>query len=324
MHASEYGSINEFIAKNLSVLKNEVHISRKNLDSDTIETLFVCYKITNSIDVILQFENMKPHPVWALDEVMTEMLAMNPGLYEKHFPNMAGFMNSFKRANKMYNYLYGARWHYPTHQQLNLYERFKKNLNTRQGVSVIYTDVDTLPSEFNIPCTDLHQFIYRNGGMNLTTYFRSSDIFRGYIYDVFLSSFLCQMMASWLDVNPGQLIFFHNSFHVYKEHYERLAKTLEEIQTFKLKPVTNEKQFSLSVDDFWNEIWRVKDIEEISRHTLEFPDMYSEIKSQYFKDWANIYLAWNLKDADLLKQVKTSQMLALIKDFSNNGRFKSK
>ena len=107
-------------------------------------------------------------------------------------------------------------------------EKLKEDPETRQAVMTIW-ERNPEPSK-DIPCTVALQFIRRpSHRLNLIVYMRSNDIWLGFPYDVFNFTSWQIMLAGFLGLEVGTYHHIAGSFHVYKEHKERLLEVCETV-----------------------------------------------------------------------------------------------
>lgn len=109
----------------------------------------------------------------------------------------------------------------------------QKDPTTRQAVINVkpvqmYETKDTV-------CTFYLHFILRDGLLDLHVGMRSNDLIRGTTYDVFMFTFLQELMASELDVGVGSYYHHANNLHIYHSDFTKVKEILQEYRT-KRKP----------------------------------------------------------------------------------------
>lgn len=77
----------------------------------------------------------------------------------------------------------------------------------------------------DVVCTIALNFYIRNDKLHLTTYMRSNDVIKGLSYDVFMFTFLQELMAAELGVELGEYHHVTTNVHLYEDDYE-LAKNI--------------------------------------------------------------------------------------------------
>ncbi|MBT2483091.1 MULTISPECIES: thymidylate synthase [unclassified Microbacterium] len=123
----------------------------------------------------------------------------------------------------------------------------------RAVVSIFDPDRDFVSSN-DIPCNNWLHFLIRDGRLDLHIAARSTDIWWGFSgINAFEWTLLLEMMAHWLDQEPGRLVFFSSSIHLYQRHFEPATQMLQHVSDTgeahgqdDTAPLT----FSTSWDDF--------------------------------------------------------------------------
>lgn len=129
-----------------------------------------------------------------------------------HFQNKYGF----------YDGDYSVRIHYWLEY---IYKVLKADPDTRQAVMTIYGPQDRHES-LDIPCTVMHQYMIRDGKLNLTVVMRSNDLLWGFPLDINAFCFLQEFLAACLNVEIGTYTHIVGSMHLYTEREEQLTKLL--------------------------------------------------------------------------------------------------
>jgi thymidylate synthase len=103
----------------------------------------------------------------------------------------------------------------------------RADLTSRRAVAVLYDpDRDFIQSN-DIPCNNWLHFIVREGRVDLHVAARSTDIWWGFSgINAFEWTLLLEMVAHWLRQEPGHLVFFTSSMHLYERHFEKAGRVL--------------------------------------------------------------------------------------------------
>lgn len=130
----------------------------------------------------------------------------------------------------------------------------RDDIHTRQAVIHIkpiqmYETADTV-------CTMYLHFMCRNNKLDLHVAMRSNDVIRGTVYDVFMFTFLQEMMAKELDLAVGTYYHHADNIHIYESDYDAAQEILSELSTDKKPYVLNEIP-----TDFSDEVTRLLAIE---------------------------------------------------------------
>jgi thymidylate synthase len=103
-------------------------------------------------------------------------------------------------------------------------ETLEHDLASRQAVLTIWREQPRKSAD--IPCTVSLQFIIRNGELNCIANMRSSDIWLGWVYDVFNFSCISEWVRSYLgsigfELDLGQLFLNMGSSHIYDRNIDK-------------------------------------------------------------------------------------------------------
>lgn len=75
-------------------------------------------------------------------------------------------------------------------------------------------------------CHTDFQCIVRNGKLNLSFSMRSSDVFLGLPYNISSYGLLCHILAELTGLEVGELVYFGNDVHVYKNHIDQVKEQI--------------------------------------------------------------------------------------------------
>lgn len=172
----------------------------------------------------------------------------------KYNRNMAQFSDD----GEFFNAPYGERLRFwnlntykdfvfnPIDQLVDVYEKLKKDLYTRQAVAVIYNPMFDNHSYGgkDTPCNLILTFKVRKEKLDLTVFNRSNDLHWG-TFGANLCQFatIQEVVASWLGLKVGKYCQITDSLHIYLDDYG--AKETDKIlKAYNLQP---ELGFSLPV-----------------------------------------------------------------------------
>lgn len=106
-------------------------------------------------------------------------------------------------------------------------DELRRDPASRRAVISIYSEADQYES-LDVPCTLALHFLIRHGKLDLIVNMRSSDLFLGLPYDVNQFAFLQQVIAAWLNIEPGRYIHWAHSAHIYKMRVPRAWEVISE------------------------------------------------------------------------------------------------
>ena len=126
---------------------------------------------------------------------------------------------------------YGSRlrnWHGVDQLRENL-TLMRQELSTRRAVMSIFDPaVDFIDSK-DIPCNNWIHWLVRDDRLHMNVAIRSNDIMWGFSgINAFEWSVLQELMATWLNVDVGEITFFASSFHLYEQHKQRARAIVEQ------------------------------------------------------------------------------------------------
>lgn len=196
-----------------------VAVSRGGQTFNTRELLNVTLEIAEGNHRLIGGP-LKQQKWWLAAECLTELLGLNPPLtywLMKPETKAADIFNAMKHPTSFFQYTYGQRMA-EHHVIEGIVEKLKEE-NSRQAVFTIWDNRDLKESQ--IPCTIMHQYLLRNGKLNLTVYYRSNDLYRGYRNDVYFSSVMLELMSSFTGSKIGSLTMHFGSLHSYEEDWSK-------------------------------------------------------------------------------------------------------
>lgn len=131
-------------------------------------------------------------------------------------------MSSFSDDGKRFNAAYGYRWrnHFGRDQLVDVIQLLRRDPTTRQAVVQIWDHQDLTRETRDKACNTQVVFDIRNGGLNMTVFNRSNDIWWGaYGANAVHFSVLQELVASAVGAPMGQYRQVSNNFHLYTELY---------------------------------------------------------------------------------------------------------
>jgi thymidylate synthase len=99
---------------------------------------------------------------------------------------------------------------------------------TRQAVLQLFDASDLSSGQRDVPCTCTIQLLNREGRLEMVTYMRSNDVYKGLPHDVFCFTLLQEWIARVLGVEVGSYKHAVGSLHLYDENAQRAQRYLDE------------------------------------------------------------------------------------------------
>ena len=101
-------------------------------------------------------------------------------------------------------------------------ELIRNDPNTREAIINI-KPVQMYDTK-DVVCTLALNFYQRNGKLYLTTYMRSNDAVKGLTYDVYMFTFLQELMANELGLLLGEYTHVVTNLHIYEKDWEFMER----------------------------------------------------------------------------------------------------
>lgn len=99
---------------------------------------------------------------------------------------------------------------------------------SRRAVIGIYDPDRDFVESRDVPCNNWLHFMVRDDKVELHAVARSTDIWWGFSgINIFEWSLLLEMVAYWLGREPGRLVFFTSSMHLYERHFTRGSRVVQ-------------------------------------------------------------------------------------------------
>jgi len=197
-----------------------------------IEILHANYEILDPIQKWVSIRKPSINPAFALAEIVWILNGSNDSKFINFWnpilPKYAG-------KGKYYHGAYGyrIRKHFHFDQLENAYLAFKSNPNTRQVVIEIWDSCIDFPykngnavSE-DIPCNICSILKIRNDKLYWTQIIRSNDLFLGVPYNFVQFTSLQEILAGWLNINPGSYYQYSDSLHLYEKDLLKVSYDLK-------------------------------------------------------------------------------------------------
>lgn len=116
---------------------------------------------------------------------------------------------------------YGWQW-YRNEQLDKVIGMLKKDPTTRKAAISIYDgkEIDTYGKD--TPCTYSVQFSIIHGGLHMSVYMRSNDLWFGFCNDQYCFSMLQQYVADKLNVRVGSYYHHVHNMHIYDQQLNKM------------------------------------------------------------------------------------------------------
>lgn len=135
---------------------------------------------------------------------------------------------------------YGKKIFHFGEQQLDQWQRVKKILSedpdSKRAVMQIFDANElTIADNLDVSCTLGLQFFIRNNRLNMVSYMRANDAFRGIVSDVFSFTMIQELMARDLNIEVGEYYHTVGTMHIYQTDDTWVSHVLEDPRSLNFK-----------------------------------------------------------------------------------------
>lgn len=164
----------------------------------------------------------------AIAETMWVLAGRNDLNFLSHYLSRA---RDFSDDGETWRGAYGPRlrnWYGVDQLRENL-SLLHRELTSRRAVMSIFDPALDFIDSKDIPCNNWIHWLIRDDQLHMNVVVRSNDIMWGFSgINSFEWSVLHELMASWLNVEVGEVTFFASSFHLYERHKQRAYAIVEQ------------------------------------------------------------------------------------------------
>lgn len=187
---------------------------------NTRELMNAALTLTNPRQRWIAARTPPMNPAFAIAEVVWILTGRNDSAMLNYFnptlPKFAGDGPTYHGA-----YGFRLRKSLGFDQIERAYQALSANPDTRQVTLQIWDsrldipDESGAPKSKDIPCNICSLLKVRNGRLEWTQIMRSNDLFRGFPHNVIQFSTLQEVLAGWLNLEPGAYHHYSDSLHLY-------------------------------------------------------------------------------------------------------------
>ncbi|HVB22011.1 MAG TPA: thymidylate synthase [Ktedonobacteraceae bacterium] len=188
----------------------------------TLEILHAAFTLTNPRQRWIVARYPALNPAFAIAEVIWILCGRNDAAFLNYWnsqlPKYAGTGTEYHGA-----YGYRLRTHFEIDQLERAYLALQHNPDSRQVVLQIWDSLKDFPDEEgnpvnpDIPCNITSLLKIRDGRLEWMQIMRSNDLFRGVPYNFIQFTSIQEILAGWLNVEPGSYNQISDSLHIYSE-----------------------------------------------------------------------------------------------------------
>ncbi|WP_345556058.1 thymidylate synthase [Streptomonospora halophila] len=133
---------------------------------------------------------------------------------------------------------YGPRmrnWAGKVDQLGHVVKLLKQDPDSRRALVQLYDPAQDAAGHKDVPCTLSFHFHLRSGRLHMATTMRGQDVWIGMPYDMFFYTVLHELVAGWVDAEPGEFHLHVGSLHIYENHLDQ-AEQVTSIATSPIMP----------------------------------------------------------------------------------------
>lgn len=204
------------------------------------------------------------------------------------------YLHHYNKESQFVQGAYGPRLHdwRGTNQLQNVIDILNKRPTSRQAVIQLYDCTDAGAPD-DVPCTCVLQFLIRGENVNMITFMRSNDAYKGLPHDIFSFTMLQEYIAATLKLELGYYDHFVGSLHLYDADHTFAEQFLNEgyqTSNFQMPPMP---------------IHRVKEslaellvLEESLRVDLDSLESRLQDLNNYWRDLALLLVHYNARKSN--------------------------
>lgn len=160
----------------------------------------------------------------------------------------------------------------------------------------------------DIPCTIAWQFIARGERLNMLCYMRSNDLWKGFLYDVYVNTVIQRYVAAAIGLTAGEYHHIAGSEHLYEKD---VKKAEEAIECWNDVPPSHRRRWLAPVPDWVEEPYHPSSnfwTEDDLKITLECEHA---IRNNEYVAMSGGFLPYVLRDAILCCSQKFGQLASV-------------
>ncbi|WP_265822646.1 thymidylate synthase [Geovibrio ferrireducens] len=221
---------------------------------DTIELQHVSFNINNPRQRWIYARQPAVNPAFAIVELFVIMSGSNEAkvlnYWNPALPKYSGNSDEYYGA-----YGFRLRKQFGFDQIERAYHVLLNNPDSRQVVLQIWdprTDMplsDGQPRSEDIPCNICSMLKVRDGKLDWLQIMRSNDFYRGTPYNIVQFTSIQEILAGWLDLEPGKYCLVCDSLHIYKKDLQEIVFSQNELSEY----VENTDSLSISKNS-WDSV----------------------------------------------------------------------
>ncbi|WP_076693031.1 thymidylate synthase [Tersicoccus sp. Bi-70] len=222
-------------------------------------------------------------------------------------------------GSKVGNYSggYGPRLFGAGDQVPRVIRQLKRKPTTRQAVVQLFDRNDLDGDPRDVPCTCSLQFFVRNERVDLIVHMRSNDVIYGMPHDIFVFTFLQEIVARAVNCEIGTYTHLVGSLHIYDSNQQQASAFLEE------GVMDNKAMPPMPFGDPMISVARLVKIEQALR--LAEPIEYHSELASYWMQLADVLTGWRAfkeNDRASLERIRTRLAGSIYEIYLSDKQFR--
>lgn len=196
-------------------------------NGDTVELTAQAVTVANPLERFVYAAGRNNNPFAAIAEAMWVLAGRNDLAYLTPYLRRAPDYSDDGGVSWRAGYGPRLRSWYGVDQLAAVRGLLHHDPTSRRAAVILFDPSRDYEESNDIPCNNWLHFLARDGYLDLNVAARSTDIWWGFSgINAFEWTIALEMMARWLDLQPGRLTFFISSLHLYQRHYEQARTVL--------------------------------------------------------------------------------------------------
>jgi len=303
------------------VLRHGDWVSPRNLR--TLEVRGLSIVANNPLKRFFAHPSRNANPVFSIVELMWYLSGDDTSPMVSHY--VSAVLNYLNPQTTRFDGAYGPRlrkYSKSVDQIEAIRRRLGQDKDTRRAVVTLFDPtIDNNEASINIPCQVLHQFLIRNDRLEMITYARSQDMYKGFVYDTAEWQLFQDILAGWFGLGLGPYHLYIASAHVYENDITRVQRIVKSDTGFDLYKKSVPLSDSLSFQD-WERtrklFYEVEDVTRNAQSPAAFEEALRMIESIGPGFWKNAMVA--IVSFNAFKRGETAYATSVLSGITNEFR----
>jgi thymidylate synthase len=218
-----------FLRAATRILELGVEVAPRGMKTKEISPMMI--RIRNPKDCVISIKSRRmPYKFMAM-ELMWILSGDEGAWIADYLPRLDAFMDPDPITGTrrlMGGYGPRLRNYFGVDQFRYVIDKLAKDKDSRQALTVIWNPTIDVKGYKDTPCTNLFKFSIRDSRLNMTTFMRSNDLWKGASIDWFNFCTIQCILADILGVGVGEYYHIADSLHIYDTDVALFERVLAE------------------------------------------------------------------------------------------------